>query len=113
MINYAEGASDDDNFGIESDDDEEFTAIGERGGRRRGLGAGAGGGRSGSVSGGVSGGSRVGSPGAGGAGGGGLVRAELDKSYLGMVPPSRFISSKFVSKTRHEYPLSHPIYASP
>ncbi|KAF8323635.1 uncharacterized protein EI90DRAFT_3061361 [Cantharellus anzutake] len=106
VINYAEGDDDDDNFGMESDDDEEFTAIGERGGKRRG-GSGTGG-RSGSVPGSAGGagggggsGSRVGSP---GASVNGPVRAELDKSYLGMIPPSRFVSSKWVSKTRHEYP---------
>lgn len=31
-------------------------------------------------------------------------RAELDQSYLGMVPPSRFIKAKPVAPTVHEYP---------
>ena len=31
------------------------------------------------------------------------MKTELDQSYLGMVPPSRFITAKGVNPTRHEY----------
>lgn len=31
-------------------------------------------------------------------------RQELDQSYLGMIPPSRFIKAKRVEPTQHEYP---------
>ncbi|KAK2465715.1 hypothetical protein APHAL10511_002259 [Amanita phalloides] len=31
-------------------------------------------------------------------------KAEIDQSYLGMVPPSRFIQAKPISPTSHEYP---------
>ena len=31
-------------------------------------------------------------------------REELDQSYLGMVPPAKFISSKMVGATKHMYP---------
>lgn len=31
-------------------------------------------------------------------------KTELDQSYLGMVPPSRFIKAKPVLPTAHEYP---------
>lgn len=32
------------------------------------------------------------------------TKGGLDQTYLGMVPPSRFITSKAVQPTRHEYP---------
>lgn len=31
-------------------------------------------------------------------------KTELDQSYLGMVPPSKFIKTKSVAPTAHEYP---------
>lgn len=31
-------------------------------------------------------------------------KGELDQSYLGMIPPSRFIKAKPVAPTAHEYP---------
>jgi chromatin structure-remodeling complex subunit SFH1 len=31
-------------------------------------------------------------------------KAELDQSYLGMVPPARFIKARPVAPTAHEYP---------
>ncbi|TDL22170.1 SNF5-domain-containing protein [Rickenella mellea] len=31
-------------------------------------------------------------------------RQDLDQSYLGMIPPSRFISAKHADATKHEYP---------
>jgi len=31
-------------------------------------------------------------------------KAELDQSYLGMVPPSKFIKAKAVAPTAHDYP---------
>jgi chromatin structure-remodeling complex subunit SFH1 len=31
-------------------------------------------------------------------------KGELDQSYLGMIPPSRFIKAKTVAPTAHEYP---------
>ena len=31
-------------------------------------------------------------------------RAELDQSYLGMIPPGRFIKAKPMAQTTHEYP---------
>ncbi len=33
---------------------------------------------------------------------------ELDQSYLGMIPPSRFIRAKRVEPTQHDYPSVFP-----
>lgn len=92
VINYAEGLSDDD-FG-DSEEDEESKDKSGAGGSKRStprLGAGPG-----------SSSFRVGSPSSGTPQR--EVKHELDKSYLGLIPPSRFFSSKPVSKTRHDYP---------
>jgi chromatin structure-remodeling complex subunit SFH1 len=85
VINYAEGASDDE-FGVDSEEDEEFSG---RGSSKRSTP------RLGTAS------FRVGSP------SGGIPhreKQELDKTYLGLMPPSRYISSKSAFKTRHDYP---------
>lgn len=37
-------------------------------------------------------------------------KGELDQSYLGMIPPSRFIKQKPVVPTAHEYPCVHCYY---
>jgi chromatin structure-remodeling complex subunit SFH1 len=90
VVNYAEGASDDE-FGVDSEDDEDFTGVkGTLTKRSTPRLSGAGG-------------FRVGSP-AGPGSGKDAARQELDKSYLGLVAPSRYIISKNVPKTRHEYP---------
>lgn len=87
VVNYAEGASEDE-FGVDSEDDEDFTKGASKRSTPRLSGAGS---------------FRIGSP-AGPGGGRDVGKQELDKSYLGLVPPTRFISSKNVPKTRHEYP---------
>lgn len=85
VINYAEGASDDE-FGVDSEDDEDFSgrASSKRSTPRLGTAS-----------------FRVGSP------SGGMPhreKQELDKNYLGLMPPSRYVSSKPALKTRHDYP---------
>lgn len=35
-------------------------------------------------------------------------KQELDQSYLGMIPPSRFIRAKRVEPTQHDYPSVFP-----
>lgn len=86
VVNYAEGASDDE-FGVDSEEDEEFS--GKNSSKRSTP-------RLGTAS------FRVGSPSSG------MphreTKQELDKSYLGLIPPSRFFSSKPFSRTRHDYP---------
>lgn len=98
VINYAEGLSDDD-FG-DSEDDEEFTKDknGASGSKRSTPRLGSGPGSSSF---------RVGSPASGTPQR--EVRQELDKSYLGLIPPSRYFSSKPVSKSRHDYPCVDPL----
>ncbi|KAF9512885.1 hypothetical protein BS47DRAFT_1372665 [Hydnum rufescens UP504] len=92
VVNYAEGASEDE-FGVDSDDDEDFvTGSGTRSGRRGTPRAS-----------GTAGSSRTGSPSS-------LyaqpsnAKVELDKTYLGLVPPSKYITWRSSAKTRHEYP---------
>ena len=92
VVNYAEGASEDE-FGVDSDDDEDFVAgSGTRGGRRGTPRAS-----------GTAGSSRTGSPSFPYAQPG-SAKVELDKTYLGLVPPSKYISWKPAGKTRHEWP---------
>ncbi|OAX44342.1 SNF5-domain-containing protein [Rhizopogon vinicolor AM-OR11-026] len=38
-------------------------------------------------------------------------KGELDQSYLGMIPPSRFIKQKPIVPTAHEYPLPDMLHA--
>lgn len=92
VVNYAEGASDDE-FGVDSEDDEDFANTGVRGASSKRSTPRAGGGSS----------FRVGSP-AGLPSSKDAVKQELDRSYLGLIPPTRYITSKNVGKTRHEYP---------
>lgn len=93
VINYAEGLSDDD-FGDSDDDEDKNGAAGSKRSTPR-LGSGPG-----------SSSFRVGSPSTGTPQR--EVKQELDKSYLGLIPPSRYFSSKPVTKSRHDYPYVEP-----
>lgn len=89
-INYAEPGSGDemiDAGALDSDDSDFLASGGTRGAVRR-----AGGGNSSAFHG------RQGAPQPPPP-----LRNELDQSYLGMVPPSRFITGKGVAPTRHDY----------
>lgn len=88
VVNYAEGFSDDD-FGDPSEEDEEFS--GRAGSSKRSTP------RIGGTS-----SFRVGSPSSSTPQR--ESKMELDKSYLGLIPPSRYFTSKAVSKSRHDYP---------
>jgi chromatin structure-remodeling complex subunit SFH1 len=37
-------------------------------------------------------------------------KAELDQSYLGMVPPAKFIKQKWIHPTVHVYPCVSPLF---
>jgi chromatin structure-remodeling complex subunit SFH1 len=92
VVNYAEGASEDE-FGADSDDDEDFvTGSGTRSGRRGTPRAS-----------GTAGSSRTGSPSSPYAQPSN-AKVDLDKTYLGLVPPSKYITWRSAAKTRHEYP---------
>ncbi|KAF8316161.1 hypothetical protein DL93DRAFT_797049 [Clavulina sp. PMI_390] len=85
VVNYAEGGSDDEFEAAESENDDESG----KGGSKRGTP------RLGGPS------FRVGSPSTAPPA---PVKQELDKSYLGLIPPSKFFSTKAFNKMRHDYP---------